>query len=95
MPLAFFHAISLSGVFFVTVGVAMLRNKNWGRLAYLIVAPLLLGINLVSGTFRLGIENLYDRIPSIIVTGTFMTLLLSSPARTWFAETGPEEHAEP
>ena len=84
MPIAIFRALSSTCIFFVIIGFAMLRQKNWARISYIIVAPLTLGLNLVLGCFRLGIDNVYDRIPSIIVTATFMSLLLSRRARTWF-----------
>lgn len=84
MPEALFRSLSPTRIFFVVAGVAMLRQKNWARLAYLIVAPLTLGLNLVLGCFRLGIDNVYDRVPSIIVTAIFMYLLLSRRAGTWF-----------
>ena len=64
----------------------MLHQKNWARLAYFIVAPLTLGLNLVLGCLRLGVDNIYDRIPSIIVTSTFVALLLSRKSRDWFKE---------
>ncbi len=84
MPVALFRVISPTRIFFIVAGVAMLRQKNWARLTYLVVAPVAVGLNLVLGCFRLGIDNVYDRVPSIIFTFVFMCILLSRRARDWF-----------
>ena len=78
------QALSPTRVFFIVAGLAMLRQKNWARLAYLIVAPVTLCLNLILGCFRLGIDNVYDLVPSIIVTVAFMSLLLTRRAKEWF-----------
>ena len=75
---------------FAILGIALLFRKRWARIAYLTLAPTSLGLNLVLGCFRLGVENIYDRIPSIIVTSTLMALLLSQRSKEWFNISSPK-----
>jgi len=87
IPVALLYALSPTRVFFIAIGVAILLQRNWARLTYIFIAPIQLGVNLIAGCYRIGIENVYDRIPSIIVTVTFVSLLLSRSAKEWFNHT--------
>ena len=75
---------------FLILGVAMLRGKNWARIGYLFVAPILLGVNLILGAFRRGVEDVLDLIPSLVVTLLVMVALLRPRVKAWFrGETMP------
>lgn len=74
-----------SSLFFILVAAAIFACQNWARWIYLIVAPWRLFVNIVLGCLRIGVENLYDRIPSAVVTTVFVIMLLSPSVRTWFA----------
>ena|SRR2546422_8319538 len=80
--------ISVESVFLI-LGLAMLGRKTWARFAYLFLAPTNLAINLIFGTFRLGVVNILDRIPSLVVTTVFMVALLRSSAKAWFLGHSP------
>lgn len=75
--------ISLWSVF-ITIGVAMLCGKNWARIGYLFFAPIHVITNLILGTIRLGMVNIVDRIPSLVLTVLFMVILLRPTAKAWF-----------
>jgi hypothetical protein len=70
---------------FIFLGANLLYGHNWARKTYLIFAPIHLLINSVVGTYKLGLTNLIDRIPSIVVTALFVVLLLTPKVFSWFS----------
>jgi hypothetical protein len=80
-------AEGLIRIIYVVLGVGILSGRNWARLGYLFVAPILLTANLVLGTIRLGAVNIVDRLPSFVITLAFMTILLRPVIRVWFLGT--------
>ena len=72
---------------FIVLGLAMIGRRNWARIGYLFIAPIQLTGNLILGTARLGVANIVDRIPSLVVTLLFMSILLRPNVKAWFLGT--------
>jgi len=77
-------SFNVIGIIYIISGIAIYCGSNWGRTLYLIVAPISLFINLYFGYKRLGVDNIYDRIPSIIITVLFVVLLLNKSSIEYF-----------
>jgi len=76
--------VSISSILYIFIGIYLLLNKNWARICYLIIAPSFLIWNIIGGYHRVGNAVFLDYTPSIIITTSFIILLISKRARLWF-----------
>ncbi len=81
---ALIQAINPIYIFFIIIGVALLLRKNWARVLYIVVAPLLLTIDFIFGYYQMGLEGVLDLLPALIIRTMIVLMLESHCSKKWF-----------